>query len=127
GTRGSEVIDEPRGQPGGIGGLDRGLKEDPIALQATQVEAEGAGIDADDPRHQSGRGGALLLPRTPPRVQPPDWLTLSESGRGGALLVRSPGAGAAPPRRWPRVQPPDWFTRPQSAVATASPTAVVAA
>src|SRR5438067_2251280 len=25
-----------------------------------------------------------------------------QSGRGGALLVGSPGAGAAPPRRWPR-------------------------
>src|SRR5207249_12309020 len=38
---------------------------------------------------QSGRGGALLLPRTPPRVQPPDWFTRSQSGRGGAARGRA--------------------------------------
>ena len=48
----------------------------------------------------------------PPAAQP---------GRGGALLIASPGAGAAPPRRWPRtpprVRPPDSFTGSPSAVA----------
>src|SRR5436190_18137292 len=43
----------------------------------------------------AARAPAPPLPASPP----------AQSGRGGALLVGSPGAGAAPPRRLPRTPP----------------------
>src|SRR5439155_9795314 len=72
-----------------------------------------------------GPGGSAAPPPTPPSGQATHSFTVPQSGRGGALLVGSPGAGAAPPRRWPRnpprVQPPDWFTRSQSGLAGSQP------